>query len=127
MTRFPDTAADAIPPAAVTAAARTLPRAAVAALSLAHQHARLCDAVEQCAPEVTATYLQAAYARMKLPITVSWGDPMRPDAWCVYSAGLGLFFPYRSHAVADYLSLCRELLSAPASTSPARQPAVGAR
>jgi hypothetical protein len=35
-------------------------------LSFAVSHAETVEALERCAPEVTATYLQAAYDRMKL-------------------------------------------------------------
>lgn len=44
------------------------------AMSFAHQHAKTCNQVESCAPEVTAPYLQAAYDRMKLPISVRMDD-----------------------------------------------------
>lgn len=83
-------------------------------LVAASAHAELCSAVEECAPPVTATYLQAAYDRMRLPISVSIS--CNRHFWVRRRVGETPRCWHRTPADATraYLDLCRTL-STPAS------------
>lgn len=86
-------------------------------LLAARQHALTIEQLAVCAPPVCAPYLQAAYDRMKLPISVVWDenggyptfwlvddhdpdDPMGPNIW-------GARTP--AEATTGYLSICARL------------------
>lgn len=85
----------------------------------ARRHAVLVNEIEECAPTVSAPYLDAAIARCKLPIRVGYRNCPEPfEIWAPHphcEFGQIQFVETAAEATRVYLDLCESLFTPGAS------------